>query len=472
MADRQSSSTEILFCSRASLAPSRSPPAKHRRFVLLIGLIAVFASACTLTSAPQELPAEVPPTPVPTSAPAPIESAGTRVPLPPSGPLIQPDDLVYQGAFRLPADAPDEVGWMWSGEALTYYPGGDPDGPDDGFPGSLFGTGHNWNQHVSEISIPVPVVSPDKNLEELNIATTLQPFYDIRGAAIGWPLEQARVGLAYLAPHGEQSTGKLYFCWAAHLDEGATNPSHGWAELDLANPHTAGVWRIGEYWNYVTADYIFAIPQDWTAAYAPGMRLATGRYRDGGQGSLGPSLFAYGPWNAGDPPAPGAILPVTPLLLYGNVYEEGALAMDGYAHSDHWSGGAWLSAGDRSAVVFVGTKGLGDTWYGCADGTVWPDEPPYPPECEERGWWSNRFAGQIIFYDPAELAAVATGALEPWEPQPYAVLEIDDVLFKPDFMLFYHVGAAAFDDVRDLLYVIEPLVDEDRSIVHVWQVGS
>ena len=62
---------------------------------------------------------------------------------------------------------PDNVGWEWGGSAMTYYPGGDADGPVDGYPGSLFGTGHNWNQYVSEISIPAPVISPGKNPSEL-----------------------------------------------------------------------------------------------------------------------------------------------------------------------------------------------------------------------------------------------------------------------------------------------------------------
>lgn len=443
---------------------------KRRGIVLLAGLVIVVGLACMPTSTSAPGPTEHPAlTQMEATA---ASETGTQASPPSPGALIQPSDLTYLGAFRLPGDAPEEIGWKWSGEALAYYPDGDPGGPDDGFPGSLFGTGHNWNQYVSEISIPVPVVSPGKNLEELNTAITLQPFRDIRGGLIDWPLEQPRVGLEYLPPQGEQDSGKLYFCWAQHLDEGAANPSHGWTELDLSNPRPAGLWCIGEYWNYVTTDYMFAIPQEWADAYTPGMQLATGRYRDGGQGSLGPSLFAIGPWNEGDPPAPGATLPAVLLLLYGNVYEEDSPAMDGYAHSDHWSDGAWLTAGDESAVVFVGTKGLGETWYGCPDGTVWPEEPPYPPECPDRGWWSERFAAQIIFYDPADLAAVAQGAMASGEPQPYAVLEIEDVLYNDDFVLLNHLGAAAFDRERGLLYVLEPLADEDRSIVHVWQVAE
>jgi hypothetical protein len=377
--------------------------------------------------------------------------------------LVQPTDLKYLGAFRLP-DGPEEIGWQYSGAAMAYYPDGDPDGPDDGYPGSIFGTGHDWNQYVSEISIPVPVISRGKNVEDLNTATTLQEFQNIRGALFG-ELEIPRVGLEYLPAQGEQTTGKLYFCWAQHMGEGETNPSHGWSELDLSNPQTAGPWRIGDYWNYVTSDYIFAIPQEWADANTPGMYLATGRFRDGGQGARGPSLFAYGPWNEGNSPAPGSTLPAIPLLLYTDVTAENDFTLDNYHHSDEWSGGAWLTAGDKSAVIFVGTKGQGDCWYGNPDGPCL--------DCENRGWWSDGFVGQILFYDPADLAAVARGDMEPYEPQPYATLEIDDYLYHIESgQQKSHVGAASFDRERGLLYVFEPLADRDKPLVHVWQVAA
>ena len=53
--------------------------------------------------------------------------------------LILPEDLVYQGAFRFPKTPGQASRWGYGGRALTYYPGGDPDGPDDDYPGSLFG---------------------------------------------------------------------------------------------------------------------------------------------------------------------------------------------------------------------------------------------------------------------------------------------------------------------------------------------
>jgi hypothetical protein len=364
---------------------------------------------------------------------------------------------------------PDEYSWKWSNwaSALAYYPDGDPDGPNDGYPGSLFGTGHDQTQYVSEINIPVPIVSPGKNVNDLNMAETLQDFHDIRRGLFGY-MEMPRVGLAYLPPQGEQTTGKLYFAWAPHLDEGATNPSHGWCELNLSNPRPAGAWRIGDYWNYVTGDYLFDIPRSWADTYVSGRYLATGRFRDGGQGAQGPSLFAIAPWSAGNPPPPGSTLPATPLLLYTAVTDGEQHTLNNYHHSDEWTGGAWLTAGNKSAVVFVGTKGVGDCWYGCADGT---DEPPWPPDCD-RGWWSTGFVGQMLFYDPADLAAVARGEMETWEPQPYATLDIDEYLYHIEStQQKYHLGAAGFDRERGLLYVFEPLADGDKPLVHVWRAA-
>ena len=68
--------------------------------------------------------------------------------------------------------------------------------------------------------------------------------------------------------------------------------------------------------------------------------------------------------------------------------------MDAYHHSDEWTGGAWLRVGDASAVVFIGTKGIGDCWYGFENGVVWPEGGPHPPvpppPFDARGWWSSR----------------------------------------------------------------------------------
>jgi hypothetical protein len=141
------------------------------------------------------------------------------------------------------------------------------------------------------------------------------------------------------------------------MQEGDVSPTHAWCDLDLNKPSSAGPWAIGGEWNYVTAHYMLDIPADWAEANAPGMRLGTGRFREGGQGSLGPALFAIGPWNEGNPPPANAKLRTICLLKYSQITDETRHTMKDYHHADDWTGAAWLTCGDRSAVVFAGTKG-------------------------------------------------------------------------------------------------------------------
>ncbi len=399
---------------------------------------------------------------------------------------IYPEDLIYRGAFRLPDVEPYEYSWNYGGSAMTYYPDGDESGPADGYPGSIFGVGHDWNMYVSEITIPVPVVSEIKSVDDLNTAETLQSFQNVRGDLFrdskGDELfyEIIRVGMQYLPPQGMQTTGKLHFVWGQHFQEERQDPSHMWCEVNLSDPRPRGGWYFGTYTNYVTNDYIFDIPEEWADEHAPGHRLATGRFRDGGWSGQGPALFAYSPWQNDNPSRENdTITQIVPLLLFG-IQEEGSryitchdsMMMNGYKEADEWSGGAWLTSGGRSAVIFVGTKGIGECWYGLADGTVWPDSPPYPEDpLNQRGWWCEKFEGQIIFYDPGDLAAVVEGEISSYDPQPYAVLNIDPYLFSVDSsQQKSHVGAACFDRERGLLYIFELFADGEKPIVHVWQI--
>ncbi|MFH1393859.1 MAG: hypothetical protein ABII71_05025 [Candidatus Micrarchaeota archaeon] len=455
-----------------------------RLMVLLV--IGILLFGCITPSAPGEGPqAEAPPGGEPPGQGTSIEAPGLPEYIP--GELIAPSDLVYLGAFRLPGESGGS-NWLWSGYAATYYPDGDAAGADDGFPGSIFAVGHDHHQMVSEISIPVPVISD--NIEELNTAETLQPFADITGGMFG-ELEIPRAGLQYLPAQDGQDSGKLYFSWGQHL-EGENNPTHGWSELDLSNPRTAGPWYVDGWSSYTTNDYMFEIPQEWASANTPGLRLATGRFRDGLWSGRGPALYAIGPYNEGNPPEPGSTLEqVTPLLLYGEegvdslvIVSDESQAMDRFAESDEWSGGAWLTSGEKSAMILVGTKGMGNTWYGFSNGVVWPtsgDPGEAYPEVPDwphdgRGWWSESIQAQILFFDPAGLASVARGEMETWEPQPYAVMSIDNVLFEPgyDYEMdkMYSLGAAAYDQENGLLYIFERLADADgNSIVHAWKVG-
>ena len=410
-------------------------------------------------------------------------SPATAASLPsPSDPnaVIQPDELEYLGAFRLPSES-GYSSWDYSGRGLTYYPDGDSNGGADGFPGSLFGVGHDQQQFVSEISIPVPVVS--KNLDELNTAETIQPFSDITRGMFG-ETEIPRLGLQYLPDAGNPSGGRLYFVHGQHFQD--FEPSHGSSGLDLGNPQPVGPWQFDGYTNYITSDYIFEIPANWATSIPGEPRLGTGRFREGVWGGRGPTLFAYTP-----SPDGSGLQDITPLLLYGtqesglsDIISDESTQMEGYNEDDSWWGGAWLTSGEKSAVIFVGTKGLGRSWYGFANGVVWeyncadtvpqtcPDVPEWPYDA--RGYWAEDYQPQIIFYNPADLIAVANRQNETWQPQPYANLDLSATFFNPEISLADYktdlAGAVAYDRERGLLYIIERLADEYKSVIHVWRI--
>ena len=435
-----------------------------------------------------------------------------------NGKTINPQDMEYIGAFRLPGewDPPDT--FAYGGNAMTYNPNGDS-GNADHFPGSLFIMGHdrlaygdlpNGNK-VAEINIPEPLIS--KSIENLNSAAFIQDFSDVTAGFFTDLEEIPKVGLQYL---DHPATGpKIHISWGQHLQPPGI-ASHGWFDPDLDNPQFEGAWFIGNQDLYSTNGYMLEIPSDWALKNTNGKLLGTGRMRDGGQGGMGPTLFAYRPWQEDGSPKPsGTHLEETVLLLYENVYSTPNIekAMDGYQHPDEWEGGAWLTTPEgKSSVIFVGTKANGEKyWYGymhpdgpqevcvddhvsdfpicrLADGSVCPDSDLIGCCHEEdencvsmRGWWSTRFDASILFYDPADFSKVAAGEMESWEPQPYAILDIDEFLFlnppEWDFAMLgwgdqrrYRIGDAAFDYQNGYLYILELFTDDAKPVVHVWQL--
>jgi len=222
--------------------------------------------------------------------------------------LIQPADIQYVGAFRLPIGGERPYTFEYGGNAMTFNPNGDSSGPNDGFPGSLFITGHdrlgygelpNGGQ-VAEVNIPVPINS--KNLSALARADFLQYFHDVMAGHFTAMEEIPRIGLLYL---NASATGpKIHVAYGQHFEPDPPAPTHGWFNPNLSTPDFQGEWYIGNESFYSVNDYLFEIPASWANTYVGGRYIATGRFRDGGWSGMGPALFAYCPWDAGGNPFP------------------------------------------------------------------------------------------------------------------------------------------------------------------------
>jgi hypothetical protein len=362
---------------------------------------------------------------------------------------------------------------------------------------------------VAEISIPMPVNSRD--LGDLPQAEFLQSFHNVLQGYFTGVDEIPRIGMAY---YNHPLTGpKIHLAWGQYFSPEPPVASHIWFDPDLSAPNVQGAWFLGDQPQDRVNGYMFAIPAAWADLYTSGRYLGTGRYQAGGWSGMGPALFAYRPWqDDGSPPAPGMHLPETTLLLYQSSLTTDAIehCLANYQHPDEWEGGAWITtASGKAAVLFAGTKSIGvKYWYGylnpagaqlpcvagdfvgqfpvcrMADGSSCPPEDLV--ECaghtSNRGWWSTHFDAQLMLYDPADLARVAQGQMQPWEPQPYTSLDIDERLyFQPaawDAINLgngdqrrYRIGDATYDAGNGLLYVLELYGEGAKPVVHVWRIG-
>lgn len=438
----------------------------------------------------------------------------------PPGNLIQPADLSYLGAFRLPGDDTPPQTFAYGGNAVTFNPDGDTTNADD-YPGSLFITGHDRTDdhpdgnQIAEVTIPVPVNS--RNVDNLPYADFIQGFQDVTAGHFQELSTVPKVGLQYL---NHPDTGPLlHITWGRHLQQLEDYlPSQGWVSANLAQPDFQGEWFIGDQNPNGVNGYLFEIPATWADTYAQGRYLATGRFSPGGMGGMGPTIFAYRPWETGGTaPASGAHLTETPLLHYESSMVTDVIThcMNGYQHADSWEGGAWLTTSSgKGAVLFAGTKATGvKYWYGyihptnpmsaCVDldetslvtcrlanGNECP-QTDYAYCCDEdageclsaRGWWSTRHDAQLVLYNPADLAQVAAGTMDSWEPQPYAVIDVDDYLYlnPPEWDVFElgwgdqrrnRLGDVTYDPETGRLYVLELSGDSAKPMVHVWQVNE
>jgi hypothetical protein len=389
-------------------------------------------------------------------------------------------DLHYVGAFAFPLGTnPDHDEWAYSGQALAYYPHGDPTGPADRHPGSLFCDGHDWDDQVGELSIPAPVLSRD--FSSLPQATILTPLADITG---GWiancnhdgscsSCEFREVsGLAYL--HNVDKVAWNLRDW--YNVGGCDLDSLGWSDRDLTG--AAGIWHIGarpstdnEYHNAKTCDYLFKAPEAFATQHLGGRWLIAGNHRQAGAfgGSQGPTLVATAPWLDGSPPATGHDLGATALVYYpevlacaNNQFEQ--CYYPGYRVDDAWGGGAWVEVGGKRAVLVFGRKGLGDNCYG-TPGVNCPTSA-----CSiSQGWHSPPYEPQILFYDPADIVQVVDGTMEPWEVLPYEIHRPTDVVFSSGCP---RLRSVAYDSARQLVYVTESRAGPyGETAVHVWAMG-
>jgi hypothetical protein len=154
-----------------------------------------------------------------------------------------------------------------------------------------------------------------------------------------------------------------------------------------------------------------------------------------------------------------------------------------HSTANAYQGAAWLTAGDKSAVIISGVIDYNKarSYYGY-DNWKLPSQCDPNPQANgctgSRGWRAADPRPAFLFYNPEDLAMVAAGRRPSWRPEWYARLDLQEFMFRDYPPTYLTTGADAetilptYDRARALLYVTESFADGPSPVVHVFRVRS
>ena len=416
-------------------------------FVVLLGLaaIALFGAVGMATSL--------------TAGPARLSQRAVPVTDPTRLRRLAPEDLTYQGAFRLPAEESNGASFSFGGSPAAFN-------PDNSslFIGTRLG-------RVAEVSIPDPVKSGD--VAALPFARFLQGFTDPSEGGIKEELSEDGWTLAGLVVHARRLLGAAVIFYDANNTQQASHFSRG---LSFESREATKLVRVGAKGKTgFVAGYMATVPPEWQSSL--GGPLVTGQCCIAiiSRTSWGPSAFVFDPMpvNAGKEAA-------TQALLY---YDSEHPALGPWEGSNPIYGGTTqvggvaLIGGTRTAL-FVGRNGSGDFCYG--EGTSdqklvnsrrdGGEKFCYDPTSADKGQHAYPYRYQIWAYDLGELAEVRAGRRDPWSVKPYGVWPLEFPFEEPAVK----IGGVAYDAATRRLFIAQMLADRDgqafRPLIHVYRI--
>ena len=387
--------------------------------------------------------------------------------------MLTPGNFLYLGGFRPPHFDRNQAAFSLGGWGITLRPDGDPSGAPDSCPGSLYIVGSQAKQLVAEISIPEPYISGKRIIDELPVAEILQQFGDITGGI----REQLTAGSSEpFQIGGMQFVGnRLHWTIYKYYNvETHDYFSHGTSSPFTSRPFPEGLWHLGpvgtgqSVWHsYKHAGYIFEIPdaaaKNWFGGrnLISGLQIATGL----NIASHGPAMYAYSLPAHGT--AHGTSLDAVPLVV-----SDIDRPAPGFHPADRWTGGAWLTLGNKHAVIIAGRKSLGPVYYGDAR----------PQDCTpDKGFHGTPYEAQILFYSPEMLAHAARQSVDPYQVTPW--LQWNQDTPGGDFSQYLfpscnqHIGGVTYDRKNSLLYVCQIDAGATRDfeyeflpVIHVFRI--
>jgi hypothetical protein len=366
-------------------------------------------------------------------------------------------DLIYKGAFRLPAEPSNSDSFAGGGQAIAFNPAAS----------SLFVASAKGN--VAELAIPAPVIAADA--KALPIAKLLQGLADPTDGRREEVTKEAAV-LGGLLVYGGQLFGSMYIYYDA---VNVQRVSHFVRSPRLSERSFRGwtqVWESGK--TGFVSGWLALVPPEWRPLLDGAVLTGQCCIPIISRTSFGPAAFAIDPAAIG-----GRVAAAEPLLYYP---QDNPTLGSWYGSNERFGnstevGGLVVIDGTRSALYF-GRTGLGEACYGAGtsdrqlDGTVGPDGAKYcfDPTNIYKGPHAYPYRYQIWAYDLNDFAAVKAGKRRPWDVVPYAVWPIQFPTAEPRTS----IGGVGYDPASRTIYVSQSYADRDefesRPVIHTFQV--
>jgi hypothetical protein len=371
----------------------------------------------------------------------------TRVALaqPTTSPRLQKTDLLYQGAFRLPAGTFRSSSFHYGGTALTYNPSNN----------SLFIVGHDWEQKVAEVEIPQIVNSAQ--LSSLATTRVLQSFTDASEGKM-FTVDDGTIKVGGLLVHGRNLYGAVYSYYDADITQ---VHSHYRSALNLAvQGDVQGMYQVGSSnpgAGFVSG-YMTTIPSEWQSLL--GGPALTGQccIPITGRTSSGPAAFVFNPNDLGvKNPVPALALVYYPLSNPLSAWDSTSPLFNGSTEIK----GVIFPQGTRS-LLFFGRHGIGTFCYGGGDECN-------DPEDHSKGTHAYPYVYQVWAYDAEELLQVKNGQVQPWNVRPYTTW----TLTLPIPSVNTRIGGAGYDPQTRRIFLSQQCADGDcLPVIHVFTVKN
>jgi len=381
-------------------------------------------------------------------------------------PLVQPGQLVWDGAFRVPYPNTGNSTVGYSGWALAYTGNN-----------SVYMVGHDYQQSVGEFSIPAGISSGNTTLAQLPTSAQMQPFASMTHGLAMDAIGQSGSGVyrwgGMLVYGGRLILGE----YNSYTTPGSIQKSHWTHSLTTSDNTGTGPFRLAP----TTLDpafmggYMASVPSVWQSLL--GGPALTGQCCQSiiTRTSFGPSAFAFDPAKLGVAAEP---IPTTPLVYYDEAHKQ----PDGDFESDNTSffnastqmAGMFIPEGTRS-LLFIGRQGTGNMCYnnGTNSGPNNCLNVPSDPYCPNDIIHAWPYQIQVWAYDLNDLAKVKNGQLSPWQVRPYAIWPLtgNTTASKlPFWQPCMRPKGLAFDKASNRVWLSSYQADGDRPIIHQFKV--